>query len=72
MKETSLSQAWTVLKVTQWLLSHQRRTPMYDVEIEHLQRIEKEETERYNQLSNLIQAIKDNPELKTKLKETLK
>jgi len=45
---------------------------MYDVEIEYLQRIEKEEIERYNLLFDLIQAIKDNPELKTKLKEVLK
>ena len=44
---------------------------MYDPEIEYLNRVEKEETERYNQLFNLIQAIKDNPELKKKLKEIL-
>jgi len=45
---------------------------MYDPEIEYLQRAEKEETERYNRLFNLIQAIKDNPGLKQELREILK
>lgn len=45
---------------------------MYDAEIEYLNRVEKEEVKRYNLLFDLIQAIKDNPELKTKLKEVLK
>ena len=45
---------------------------MYDAEIEYLNRVEKEEVKRYNLLFDLIQAIKDNPELKTKLKEALK
>ena len=45
---------------------------MHDAEIEYLNRVEKEEVKRYNLLFDLIHAIKDNPELKTKLKEVLK